>query len=90
MGAMKIHSNPIYRKVIIPWYDSHLLCGITLFLLLIVFYFGWTGITTAKETPEYEGYIWVPWAITVISALATGSMAFRLVTRYVGRFRDYE
>ncbi|MBU4002620.1 MAG: hypothetical protein KKB94_09920 [Proteobacteria bacterium] len=87
---MRLHSNPIYRKVIIPWYDSDIFCGIALFLLFIIFFFGLAGIWTAHETPDYTKYVWVPRVLTVISAVAALSLAFRLVSRYVDRYRDYD
>lgn len=90
MHSMKIHSNPIYRKAIIPWYDSDPFCIITLILLCLVFYFGLTGICAANETPGYRAYVWVPVVLTISSVLAGLSMAFRLAARFVNRYRDYE
>jgi hypothetical protein len=90
MLAMKIHSNPIYRKAIIPWYDSDLFCIITLILLFLVFYFGLTGIWAAAETPDYQAYVWVPAVLALTSLLAGLSMAFRLAARIVNRYRDYD
>jgi hypothetical protein len=87
---MQLHSNPIYRKVIIPWYDRDFFCGLTLFFLLIIFYFGLTGIWTANETPDYQGYVWVPAVLTAISGLASLSMIFRLSARIAQRYRDDE
>jgi len=82
---MRIDQNPLFRKTINPWYDSEAVCiGIIVFML-IVFVFGWVGISVAREHPEFHGYVWIAILLVVMSAGVIVSTAIRLIKRHARR-----
>jgi hypothetical protein len=79
---MPHETNPVYRKVIFPWYDSKAACLVTLSFLYAFFIFGFTGLSVALEFDRFRSYIWVPGALVALSAVTILSIVFRLVKRY--------
>lgn len=79
---MRLDPTPLYRKVIIPWYDSRTACVIMIALMLFVLMFGLTGISAADEIPEYREHIWVPVLLVLMSAGVILSTVIRLIKRY--------
>ena len=73
--------NPMFRKAILPWYDTDTACVLTGVFMLIVFAFSLAGIAVALETPEYLRHIWVPCTLLVFSLLVVASLLFRLFRR---------
>jgi len=57
---MRIDQNPLFRKVIVPWYDSESACYIVIFFMVLVFLFGFAGISATRENIAYHEYVWVP------------------------------
>ena len=89
---MKIDTNPLFRKVTAPWYDSNTTCWIALVALLIIAVFSGTGISVARSRPDYHHHIWVPVTLLVLSLIACGSVAYRLIKRHYDhqlQDRDY-
>lgn len=82
---MRLDPNPIYRKVIIPWYDSRTVCLIMIALMSLVFLFGLAGILAAHETFEYREHIWVPAILVFMSAGVIFSTVIRLIKRYAAQ-----
>ena len=79
---MPADKNPVFRKAVIPWYKSTSVYIIMIIVMLVVFFFALTGISVAREIPEYQGYIWVP---AVLLAMSTGiiiTTTARLIKRY--------
>ncbi len=85
---MRLEKNPVFRKVIVPWYDSETLCFMLVFLMFLVFLFSVVGILVAGEKTEYLGYVWVPILIVVMSGIVIISITIRLVGRYFKRFSE--
>jgi hypothetical protein len=79
---MQLDESPVFRKLIIPWYDSEPVCLVTLMFLDIVLLFGAAGVSAALEHPEYYEHIWVPILLIVTSGIAIISMTLRLVKRF--------
>ena len=79
---MPANKNPVFRKAIIPWYNSTTAYIIMIIFMLLVFFFAMTGISVAKEYPEYQGYVWVPVILLVLSAGIIISATARLIKRY--------
>ena len=73
--------NPLFRKAILPWYDTDAVCILTGAFMLLVFAFSFAGIAVAFETPESRRHIWVPCALLVLSAGVAASVVFRLLRR---------
>ncbi len=79
---MRLDQNPLFRRVIVPWYDSNTACLVLLFAMLAVLLFAVAGIWVAVDTPAYQGYWWLPVLLLGFSLLVIVSVAIRLVKRY--------
>ena len=75
--------NPVYRKVIVPWWDSEVACLLVIIFMFIVFLFGMMGISVAHESLEYRPFVWVPVTVVVLSAFVILSTTIRLIRRYM-------
>lgn len=80
---MRLDPNPLFRKVIAPWYDSNLACWLVLLVMLAVASFGVFGIVVAYGNPAFHRHVWVPIVLLVLSIFVTLSVVRRLVHRYV-------
>lgn len=81
IGPMKIDANPLFRRVITPWYDSNAACWIVLIFLVAVILFSVAGIVVARSQPDYYPHTWLPVTLLALSASVAGSVAFRLIKR---------
>ncbi len=83
---MRIEQNPMFRKVIVPWYDSETACLIVIVFMFLVFLFGFAGISVAREQLEYLEYIWIAILLVIMSGAVIVSTTIRLIKRYAQRF----
>ena len=83
---MPLDQNPLFRKLIAPWYDTEKACYIVIVFMFLVLLFGIAGISAAIETTEYNDYLWVPVLLVVMSAGVMVSISIRLIKRYVHQF----
>ena len=83
---MRIDQNPLFRRVIVPWYDSEAACSIVIFFMFLIFLFSFAGISVALENIEYYEYVWVPVLLVVMSGGVIISTTIRLIKRYARRF----
>jgi len=83
---MRIDQNPLFRKVIVPWYDSESACYIVIFIMVLVFLFGFAGISATRENIAYHEYVWVPVLLVLMSGGVIISTTIRLIKRYSRRF----
>ena len=83
---MRLEQNPVFREVIIPWYDSQTACYAVLAFTLLAFLFGIVGIYTALSIVEYHEYVWVPLLLVIMSGWVIVSISIRLIKRYVNRY----
>jgi len=81
-----LDKSPVFRKIIVPWYDSETACLIVIVCLLLVFLFGLAGISIARSNLAYRDYIWVPVLLMILSGGVIFSTAIRLAKRYAYRF----
>jgi hypothetical protein len=79
---MSADKNPVFRKVIIPWYRSTNAYIFVIIFMLLVFFFALAGISVAREYHSYRGYVWVPAVLLVMSAGIIITTAARLIKRY--------
>lgn len=77
------HKNPVYRKIMVPWWDSDIPCMIVIFFMFLVFLFGLIGISVAYASTEYRAFVWVPALIAGLSAAVIFTTLVRLVRRYL-------
>ena len=83
---MRLDQNPLFRKVIVPWYDTEKACYTVIIFMLLVFLFGIAGILEASEKTEYNEYIWVPVLLVAMSTVVIVSTSIRLIKRYAHQF----
>lgn len=79
---MLSNKNPVFRKAIIPWYNSKTAYIIVIACMLLVLLFALAGISVANETPAYRGYVWMPAVLLVFSAGIIITTLTRLIKRY--------
>ena len=79
---MPSDKNPVFRKVIIPWYNSTTVYIIVLIIMLLVLLFAMAGISVSRENSEYQGYVWVPALLLAMTAAIIITTIARLIKRY--------
>jgi Na+/H+ antiporter NhaC len=79
---MPSDKNPVFRKVIIPWYNSTTIYIIVLIIMLLVLFFAMAGISVSTESAEYHRYVWVPATLLVMTAAIIIATVARLIKRY--------
>jgi len=79
---MPSDKSPVFRRAIVPWYQSKTVCWISIALMLFVFLFGLAGISVAREHEQYNGYVWVPIILVVSSGGVIVFNVIRLIRRY--------
>ena len=77
--------SPVFRKAIFPWYRSKTAYGITIAFMLMVFLFGLAGISVARTNTQFNGYIWVPMVLVVLSGGIITATTIRLIKRRTAR-----
>ena len=82
---MLLDPKPVYRKLILPWYDSEIVCFATLLFAGFVLLFSVFGIHVAYETPDCRNYLWIPGLLFAMGLVVFISIAIRLINRYVQR-----
>ena len=75
--------NPVFRKAIIPWYDSARTCWILIGFLFAVVLFGGAGIDEALQAPPFTGYVWIPLVLVILGLGVIGSLLIRMLRRYL-------
>jgi len=79
---MPSEKNPVFRKAIIPWYNSATVYIIVLIIMLLVLFFAISGISVSQENSEYRGYVWVPALLLAMTAAIIITTAARLIKRH--------
>ena len=79
---MSADKNPVFRKVIFPWYHSTKVYIFVITSMVLVFFFALAGISVTREYHPYRGYVWVPAALLVMSAAIIITTTARLIKRY--------
>jgi hypothetical protein len=76
--------SPLFRRVIVPWYDTEPVCYFTLVFSVGVILFSLAGIFEANSTPSFKPYIWVPSLLLIMSIVVFISTLMRLIRRKYG------
>ncbi|MGD9056564.1 MAG: hypothetical protein PVJ41_05705 [Desulfobacterales bacterium] len=79
---MPADKNPVFRKAVIPWYNSTTAYIIVILFMLLAILFAAAGLAVARENPDYQGYIWVPALLLAMSVAIIATTAIRLIKRY--------
>ena len=80
-SGMRFDQHPVFRDLIIPWYDSNALCYIVVGLMVLVFLFSAAGVSLAMRVSEYRHHMWVPLLLMGLSSGVIVSTIIRLVRR---------
>ncbi len=73
--------EPVFRKIIPPWYDSDLICIILIISMIFAIMFGLAGFSVAQSKKEYFEFIWVPSLIVLLGGFVFLSVSIRLIRR---------
>jgi hypothetical protein len=79
---MPADKNPVFRKAVIPWYNSTAAYVMAVLFMLLVVLFAIAGITVARENPAYQRFIWVPAVLLTLSIAILTTTIIRLIKRY--------
>ena len=79
---MRLDEKPIFRKIIVPWYDSEIACLLMILFMVLVFLFGIAGLSVSSEVVEYNDFIWVPILLILLSGWVVVSTMIRLIKRF--------
>lgn len=79
---MDIDSNPFFRRIITPWYDSNTACWTVIIFMVPLLFFAITGLKIALTTPDSKPHIWVPSLLTGLSCFIVSSTATRMIKRH--------
>lgn len=85
--AVSLDQNPLFRKAILPWYDTDIACLLTGVFMVLVFLFALAGISVTREIPEGGRHVWLPVTLLVLSVLGVGVVVVRLLKRHAYRFK---
>jgi uncharacterized protein (DUF983 family) len=86
---MRYDEKPIYRRLIVPWFDSEAACFFVIFFMGVVIWFSLLGIYVTYEKIEFHRYIWVPVLLILMSTWVLISTFIRLIKRYKHRSSKY-
>jgi hypothetical protein len=78
---MQIDQNLVFRKAVVPWYDSDTACVIIAVCMFVVFLFAVIGIHMARQISQYQEYQWVPILLAGLSVTVLVSTLIRLMIR---------
>ena len=82
---MPSKKDPVFRKAVIPWYRSGKMYICAIVFMLLVLLFGIAVMSVAQDIEAYNGYIWVPLLLVVMSAFMIITTLYRLIKRYTTR-----
>ncbi len=78
---MRLDPNPLFRRIIMPWYDSTPLCWCLLIAMVALVLFSLAGVMVAMDNPAYGRYAWMPWTLLTLSLFVAVSLSVRLIRR---------
>jgi cadmium resistance protein CadD (predicted permease) len=79
---MRYDEKPVYRRLIIPWFDAKATCFFVMLFMIVVIWFALMGIDVAFEKVEHHRHIWVPFLLILMSTWVLVSTAIRLIRRH--------
>ena len=88
--VMKLEGNPVFRKRIVPWYDSPTVTWIRMVILLCLLGFSAAGIQVVREEPAFAAYLWIPALLGGMSVTAWIICGFRILEFWMEKRRNRE
>ena len=89
-AGMQLDDSPLYRKTIIPWYDSETACLLVVVIMFPVVIFALCGIKVADEHAQYQAFVWLPVLLAILASWVIVSTTFRLIKRFLLRYSRKE
>ncbi len=80
---MSLDPNPVFRKVIVPWYETKGVCYTLIVFTTLTLLFSGVGVSVALVNPAYNRFVWVPLLLGVLSALVIFSSARQILSFYM-------
>lgn len=87
---MKLEDNPVFRKRIVPWYDSPTVTWIRMVILLCVLGFSVAGLQVVQEEPAYTAYGWIPALLGCLSVTTWIICNFRILGFWMEKRKNRE
>jgi hypothetical protein len=75
--------DPVFRKIIVPWYDSDIICAGSAMMMIFVFLFALRGLNMALQIAEHPEFIWMPLILAGMSLCVFFTLAARLLRRHL-------
>ena len=82
---MPSEKSPVFRKPVIPWYQSKTAYSLTIGFMLVVFFVGLVGMSVTREDESWSGYIWLPAILVISSSCVIITNIIRLIRRYTSK-----
>ena len=82
---MPSEKSPVFRKPVIPWYQSKTAYSLTIGFMLVVFIVGLVGISVTREDAAWGGYVWLPALLVISSGCMIITNIIRLIRRYTSK-----
>lgn len=79
---MRLDPNPVFRRIIVAWHETEIVCYSLIFFMFLVLFFGVVGVFVAKDEPAYTGFIWVPIALVVLPIIMILTNIYRIFSLY--------
>ena len=82
---MELDKINFFRRIIVPWYDSYLVCWILILWALFVILFSVAGIDAAMTNESFQEYVWFPTMLGTLAFLLIICLLFRMIHRNLNR-----
>ena len=82
---MRREKNPVFRRAIIPWYDSNRVCWIVVGFMTATAIFSGVGLFVALEESTFHKHFWLPLLLLLLSTGIAVSTLIRMFRRYLER-----
>ena len=80
---MQHDQDPVFRKIIVPWYDSDIVCSVSALAMVVIFLFALRGLNLALQIADTPAFIWMPLILAGMSLCAFFSLIARLLNRHL-------
>lgn len=79
---MSLDPKPVFRRMIVAWYDSEIACFAIIFVMLCVLLFGISGISVTLENPLYRDHLWLPATLCLMAMILIVVSVYKLLKIY--------
>ena len=83
--AMQHDSDPVFRKIIVPWYDANILCVCAAVATMPITAFALRGLNIAFQFTDHPSFTGLPLTLLGMSLFVFFSLVARLLRRRFSR-----